>query len=58
MAVKVKMSEDVYEEVSLPEVSDMEEAIDTDVCPAYSTSEFIKKSSPDYVDIVVYDEVK
>ncbi len=57
MAVKVKMSEDVYEEVSLPEVSNME-AIDTDVCPAYSTSEFIKKSSPDYVDTVVYDEVK
>ena len=36
----------------------IQETIDTDICPAYSTSTFIKNYSSDYVDAVVYNEVQ
>ncbi len=37
-AKKENIHEDHYTEVSLPAVSDIRETIDTDICPAYSTS--------------------
>ncbi len=57
-AKKESIHEDHYTEVSLPAMSDIQETIDTDICPAYSTSTFIKNYSSDYVDTVVYDEVQ